>query len=472
MFCDMVGSSGLSTRLDPEMQREVVSAFQAYCAGEINRLGGMVAQYLGDGVLAYFGYPAAHEDDAERAVRTGLSILAGIGDLKAAPGVTLQARIGVATGVVVVGDLIREGVMQENAAIGETTNLAARLQSIAETDTVLICPVTHRLVGVLFEYRDLGVHTLKCFTSPVAVRQVMGASNAVNRFQARRADVAAPLLGRDEELELLLRRWRDASRGEGRVVLLTGEPGIGKSRLVHTLQDRLRSELYTQLNYFCSPYQTDTALYPISAQLLRAAGIESNDSVGARLDKLESLLAPSSEDVARDIALFAAPLSIPGGERYPLPSLAPRQMKERALSALIHQLKCLCSVQPVLMVFEDLHWIDPTSLEVLCRLVEEVPSLRLLLLATGRPEFTPPWPNHRHTSTMALTRLGRSEVETLIAGVTQGKALPETVLEQIASRTDGVPLFIEELTKTVLESGLLRETGNRYWPAPRCDTRD
>ena len=327
MFCDMVGSSGLSTRLDPEMQREVVSAFQAYCAGEINRLGGMVAQYLGDGVLAYFGYPAAHEDDAERAVRTGLSILAGIGDLKAAPGVTLQARIGVATGIVVVGDLIREGVMQENAAIGETTNLAARLQSIAETDTVLICPVTHRLVGVLFEYRDLGVHTLKCFTSPVAVRQVMGASNVVNRFQARRADVAAPLLGRDEELELLLRRWRDASRGEGRVVLLTGEPGIGKSRLVHALQDRLRSELYTQLNYFCSPYQTDTALYPISAQLLRAAGIESNDSVGARLDKLESLLAPSSEDVARDIALFAAPLSIPGGERYPLPSLAPRHMK-------------------------------------------------------------------------------------------------------------------------------------------------
>jgi class 3 adenylate cyclase/predicted ATPase len=462
MFCDMVGSSALSTRLDAEVQRDVVSAFQSCCAKEIKRLGGMVAQYLGDGVLAYFGYPRAHEDDAERAVRAGLAIIDAVGQSAPTRGVALHLRIGVASGVVVVGDLVREGVTQENAAIGETTNLAARLKSIADPDTLLICPVTYRLVGILFEYRDRGEHVLKGFVAPVHVRQVMGASKVENRFEARRADVSAPLLGRDEELTLLLRRWRQAKRGEGRVVLVTGEPGIGKSRLVHALQDRLRSERYTRLNYYCSPYQTDTALYPISAQLLRAAGIEPNDSAGTRFEKLEFLLALSSDDIARHMPLFAALLSIPGGGRHSLPALTPQQVKERTLNAMIYQLKRLCSAQPVLMVFEDLHWIDPTSLEVLCRMIEEAPNLRLLLLATGRTEFTPPWPNHWHTSTVALTRLGRSEVETLVSGVTQGKALPEAVLEQIASRTDGVPLFVEELTKTVLESGLLRETGDHY----------
>ena len=245
MFCDMVGSSALSTRLDPEEQREVVGAFQSCCATEIKRLGGMVAQYLGDGVLAYFGYPAAHEDDAERAVRAGLAILDAVGTLKPAAGVTLQARIGIASGVVVVGDLVREGVTQENAAIGETTNLAARLQSLAEPNTLVICPETHRLVGVLFEYRDLGQHALKGFARPVHVRQVTGASKVENRFEARRADVASPLLGRDEELELLLRRWEQAKRGEGRVVLLTGEAGIGKSRLTRALQERLAGEPHT-----------------------------------------------------------------------------------------------------------------------------------------------------------------------------------------------------------------------------------
>jgi class 3 adenylate cyclase len=235
MFCDMVGSSSLSTRLDPEEQREVVGAFQAYCAGEVKRLGGMVAQYLGDGVLAYFGYPAAHEDDAERAVRAGLSILAGVGDLRSAPGVTLQARIGVATGLVVVGDLVREGVTQEKAAVGETTNLAARLQSQAEPNTLLICPETHQLVGALFDYHDLGRQTLKGFAHPVHVRQVVGASRVENRFEARRAALTTPLLGRDEELDLLARRWQQAKAGEGRVVLITGEPGIGKSRLTRAL---------------------------------------------------------------------------------------------------------------------------------------------------------------------------------------------------------------------------------------------
>ncbi len=259
-----------------------------------------------------------------------------------------------------------------------------------------------------------------------------------------------------------MRRWELAKRGVGRAVLLTGEAGIGKSRLARAFQDRLSGEAYLPLLYHCSPHNKDTALYPISAQFLRAAGIERGDSPEVRLEKLESLLAPSSKDLARDMPLFAALLSIPGGERHRLPKLTPQQVKENTLVALLHHIKGLCAARPVLMVFEDLQWIDPTSLEALCRIMEQAPSLRLLLLMTARPEFTPPWPNDRHTSTMALTRLGRSEIETLVAAVTLGKGLPAEVLEQIADRTDGVPLFVEELTKTILESGLLRELGDRY----------
>jgi class 3 adenylate cyclase/predicted ATPase len=461
MFGDMVGSSALSTRLDPEEQREVVSTFQGCCAMEIKRFGGMVAQYLGDGILAYFGYPTAHEDDAERAMRAALAILNAVGTLKPAAAATLQARIGIASGVVVVGDLVREGVTQENAAIGETTNLAARLQSLAEPNTLLICPETHRLVGVLFEYRDLGVHSLKGFAKPVHVRQVTGASKVENRFEARRG-IASPLLGRDEELDLLLRRWEQAKRGEGRVVMLIGEAGIGKSRLTRALQGRLTAEPHTPLIYQCSPYHQDSALYPIIGKLLRAASVEHDDTAERKLDKLEALLAPLSESLAEDMPLLAALLSIPGGERYPLANLTPQRLKELTLRALLSQLIRLAARQPVLMVFEDLHWVDPTSLEFLSLTVDHAPGLRLLFIATTRPEFTPPWPSHRHISMVTLGRLGRSEVQALVESVTKGKALPPDVADQIVARTDGVPLFIEELTKTVLESGLLREAGNQY----------
>jgi class 3 adenylate cyclase/predicted ATPase/ABC-type transport system involved in cytochrome c biogenesis ATPase subunit len=462
MFCDMVGSSALSTRLDPEEQRDVVSAFQSCCANEIKRLGGMVAQYLGDGVLAYFGYPAAHEDDAERGVRAGLAILEVVGKLKPAPDVTLQARIGIASGVVVVGDLVREGVTQENAAIGETTNLAARLQSLAETDTIVIAPDTYRLVGALFEYRDLGLHTLKGFAGPVHVHQVLGVGNVESRFEAQHPSGMSPLFGREEEFDLLMRRWEQAERGEGRVVLVTGEAGIGKSRLSRALQAGLSSKPHTALTYHCSPHHQDSALHCISSQLVRAAGILHDDGGNARLDKLETLLSPSSENLAEDMPLFAALLSIPGGQRYPLPSLTPQELKARTLAALLAHMKRLVARQPVLMIFEDLHWIDPTSLELLTRIVEEASSYRLMVLATARPEFSAPWPAHRHTSAVALTRLGRSEIESIVAGIAQAKALPPEVIEQIVRSTDGVPLFVEELTKTVLESGMLRDSGTRY----------
>src|SRR5262245_35953064 len=360
MFCDMVGSSALSTRLDPEEQRDAVSAFQSCCAGEIRRLGGMVAQYLGDGWLAYFGYPAAHEDDAERAVRAGLAIIDRISKPQSNVLLTLQARIGIASGVVVVGDLVREGVTQKDAAIGETTNLAARLQSLAEPNTVLISPETYRLVGALFEYRDLGSQTLKGFGEPLHVREVIRPSQIENRFEVRRAAMGSRLLGRDEELDLLWRRWEQAKRGEGRVVLITGEPGIGKSRLTRALQERLRSDPHKQLLYHCSPYHQDSALHPIIAQHIRAAGIERDDAPETNLDKLEVLLRQSSENPAKDMPLFAALLSIPGGDRYPLPTFTPQRIKERTLGSLLAYQKRLAVHQPVLMIFEDMNWIEPT----------------------------------------------------------------------------------------------------------------
>jgi class 3 adenylate cyclase/predicted ATPase len=462
MFCDMVGSSALSTRLDPEEQGDVIAAFHTCCANEIKTLGGMVAQYLGDGVLAYFGYPTAHENDAERAILAGLAILKAVGTLKTAADVTVRTRIAIGSGVVVVGDLMREGVTQENAAIGETTNLVARLQGIAEPNSLVISPITYRLVGALFDYRDLGRHTLKGFSEPVHVRQVLGPSKVESRFEAQHQSGTSPLLGREEELGLLLRRWDEAKRGEGRVVLLTGEPGIGKSRLASALRGHLRSAPHTPLAYFCSPLHQGSALYPFIGQLNRAAGIERDDSPDVRLDKLQSLVAQLSDNLAQDMPLIAALLSIPGGEYYPLPQMTPQRRKERTLAALLDQWKRLSARQPVLVMYEDLHWIDPTSLELLSLAIEQVGNHPILLVATARPEFTPPWPGHRHTSTLPLNRFGRSECAALIGSITKGKLLPPEVINQIIGRTDGVPLFIEELTKTVLDSGLLREVGDHY----------
>jgi class 3 adenylate cyclase/predicted ATPase len=461
MFCDMVGSSALSTRLDAEEQREVIAAFHTCCANEVKSLGGMVAQYLGDGVLAYFGYPTAHENDAERAILAGLAILGAVRDLKAA-GEALQTRIAVGSGVVVVGDLIGQSITQENAAIGETTNLVARLQTVAEPNSLVISPVTHRLVGALFDYRDLGRHTLKGFPNPVHVRQVLGPSKVESRFEAQHQAGMSPLLGREEELDLLLRRWEQVQQGEGRVVVLTGEPGIGKSRIARALRDQISADPHTTLSYFCSPHHQSSALYPHTMQLARAASIERDDTSEVRLNKIKSLLAQSSGNLDRDMPLIAALLSIPGGDRYTLSEITPQRRKERTLEVLLEQLKRLAARHPILVVYEDLHWIDPTSLELLSLAIEQVRDQRILLVATARPEFAPPWPGHRHVSTLSLNRFGRSESEALIAGISKGKVLPPQVRDQIVMRTDGVPLFVEELTKTVLESGMLREVDNRY----------
>jgi class 3 adenylate cyclase/predicted ATPase len=457
LFCDMVGSSALSTRLDPEEQAEVIAAFHSCCAGEIKAFDGMVAQYLGDGVLAYFGYPAAHEDDAERAVRAGLSIIDAVRSAKQAQRIAVQVRIGIATGVVVI-----QGITQENAAIGETTNLAARLQSLAVPNSIVISPVTHRLVGALFDYRDFGRHTLKGFPEAVHVRQVVGLSKVDSRFEAHHQAGTSPLLGRETELELLLRRWGEVKGGDGGVILLTGEPGIGKSRVVRAFRERLRSDHFTALSYYCSPLHQSSALYPHITQLSRAAGFERDDSTDVKLDKLQSLLAQSSSNPHENMALFAALLSIPGDDRYPMPELTSQRRKERTLAAIVDQLKGLAATQPILVVYEDLHWIDPTSLELLCLAIEQIRRHRILLIITARPEFTPPWTSDAPISTISLNRFGRSECEALIEGISKGRTLPADVRDQIVGRTDGVPLFVEELTKTVLESGLLRELGDHY----------
>jgi class 3 adenylate cyclase/predicted ATPase len=461
MFCDLVGSAALSARLDPEDVWAVTESYHA-CIGEVvGRHNGMIARYMGDGVLAYFGYPRAQEDDTEQAVRAALALVDAVANLRTDVDAALQARIGVATGTVIVSELLIDKTPTEEAVVGETPNLAARLQTIAEPGTVLICPQTRRLTGGHFDYRDLGALALKGWAEPVPVWQVLGASGVEGRFEAMHQTKLPPLFGRGEEIELLLRRWRHAAQGEGRVVLLTGEPGIGKSHIALALGERLQSEPHIALRYFCSAHHTNSALFPFIGQLERAAGFERKDSPTEKLSKLDALVAQSTAD-PEHVAVLANLFALPAGDRYQLQELSPQKRKEKTLAALLAQLDGLAARQPVFVIFEDVHWIDPTSLELLAAAVEHVPQLRVLLLITARSEFTPPWPSYPHTTTISLARLGRRAGAALVERVTAGKKLPKEVADEILARTDGVPLFIEELTKTVLESGLFQERDGQY----------
>jgi class 3 adenylate cyclase/predicted ATPase len=462
MFVDLVGSTALSARLDPEDMREIIGAYHRCCAEQITRAGGFVAKYMGDGVLAYFGYPQAHEDNAERAVRGALGVVEAVPKVHTAHNDALQVRVGLATGLVVVGDLIGEGAAQEQGVVGETPNLAARLQALAEPGQVVISNSTRRLTGGIFEYLDLGKVTLKGLTDPVQAWQVLGPSTVESRFEAQHGLALTPIVGREEELELLLRRWQQAKAGEGSVVLISGEPGIGKSHIVQTLVERLGAEPYTRLRQFCSPRHQDTALYPSIAQLERAAGFRRDDTAAQRLAKLEAVLAQATNDLSEAVPLLAGLLSIPTGDRYPALDLTPQKRKEKTLKALMAQVEGLAARQPVLMVIEDAHWIDPSSLELLDLTVDRVPTLAVLLIITYRPEFAPPWIGRSHITPMVLNRLPRRQRTEMVARVTGGKALPKEIADQIVDRTDGIPLFIEELTKAVVESGVLADAGDRY----------
>ena len=449
MFSDLVGSTALSARMDPEDLREVISAYQKCVADTVQRFGGFVAKYMGDGVLVYFGYPEAHEDDTERAVRAGLELVAAVSNLKTHA--ALQTRVGIATGLVVVGDLIGSGASQEQAIVGETPNLAARLQGVAEPNSVVIAESTRKLVGNLFQLEDLATQDLKGIAGPVRAWTAIRPSSVESRFEALHGSGLTELIGREEELELLLRRWSGAKSGEGQVVLLSGEAGIGKSRLTAALLERLATEPHTRLRYFCSPQHTDSALYPIIGQMERAAGLAHDDTSQTKLDKLDAVLAHASTS-KQDAALFADMLSLPNDGRYPALEPNPQQRRQRTLEALTAQLAGLATQHPVLMIFEDAHWIDPTSLEALNRTVDRIKTLPVLLIVTFRPEFNAPWMGQSRVTSLTLNRLREGEAAAIVARLAGNKELPADVMAEIVERTDGIPLFVEEMTKAVLEA--------------------
>ena len=440
----------------------MITIFHQAVADVVARFNGFVAQYQGNGVLVYFGYPAAHEHDAEQAVRAELAIIDAVGALKAPAGEILQASAGIATGLVVVSDMPTTDNMRQRVAIGETPNLAVRLQGIAASGNVVIAASTRRLVGQMFDCRALRGREVKGLPQPVEVWQVLGEAADISRFDARRPSALTPLVGRQEEIDLLLRRWDQAKLGEGRVVLLSGEPGIGKSRITESLMAKLEGEPHTRLRYFCSPHHTHSQLHPFVAQLERAAGFEPGSSASAKLDKLKALLKPTTKNVRRDVALIAELLAIPADGRYPALAVSPQQKREMTLTAILDQLDGAAAPGPVLIVFEDIHWIDPTSLDLLGRAVARVANLPALLVVTCRSDFQPSWGDQPHVAILPLNRLGRRDSTGIIKGVTQNKALPDNVVEHILLHTDGVPLFIEEFTRSLLESGLLRETTKSY----------
>lgn len=461
MFVDLVGSTALSGRLDPEEMRDVLRAYQNTVAGEISRLEGFTAKLMGDGVLAYFGWPRTHEDEAERAVRAGLAVTAAVGRLPMAAGEPLAARVGIATGLVVVGDLAGEGAAQEQAVVGDTPNLAARLQAAAEPGTVVIAEATRRLLGDLFEMRDLGEQSLKGIQEKVPAFAVLGERALESRFAARQAGGLAPIVGRDQELGLLLERWRQATSSEGQAILLTGEAGIGKSRISEALVETVAGEPHFLLRYQCSPYHADSALYPVVQQLGHAARFSADDDAEQRLEKLEALLARAGDSGAA-APLMAALLGLDGTSRYSAPTLTPQQRRSRTLAALIDQLAGLAGRKPVLWLIEDAHWIDPTTLELIELALDRVQSTGVLLLITARPTFVAGFASHPVVTRLALNRLARAATQAIVARVTHGKRLPDALLDEITAKTDGVPLFVEEMTKAVIESGAMRETADTY----------
>ena len=459
MFCDLVGSTALSEGMDPEEFREVIAAYQSAVKKAIGQYDGYIARYMGDGVLLYFGYPHAHEDDAERAVRAGLGIVDSIRRLEIPGDIKLEVRVGIATGLVVAGDIIGEGASEEHAVLGDTPNLAARLQGVASPNAVVISESTQRLVEGLFVFDHLGVRSLKGISAPVAAYRVRAESEAPSRFEAAARRGLTPLVGREEEVGLLLKRWAQARDGEGQVVMLGGEAGVGKSRIVRAFQERVPGELGSRVLYFCSPFHQNSALYPAVGQFERGLHFEKGDEPEQKLDKLEAVLGELGLPVTELAPVLGSLLTVSVDGRYGSLELAPQELREQTFKALLAVFAAMACREPVLMAAEDAQWMDSSTQEFLRLLIEQVRSASMLIVVTFRPEFTPPWGGHAHMTSLALNRLGRRECEALVAKVAEGRALPPEVLDQVVAKTDGIPIFVEELTKMVLSSGLLKDRG-------------
>jgi len=465
-YCDLVDSTALSARMDPEDLHDLIWEYRDACQNTVGHYGGFVRGYEGDGIMVYFGYPRAFEDDAERAVRAGLELIDALKALHAKPtlpeGMAIRVRIGIATGEVVAGALhVEQGLISRDAAIGMAPNLAARLQTIANPDTLVICPASHALVRGQFEYRDLGVHALKGLGEPVRVSQVLGIRASVSRFEAASEGGLAVFVDRHEELDLLFRQWAKVIRGEGRVVCISGEPGIGKSRLTGEFMSRIEVEPYHRVRFQFSPYHLNNAFYPLIRYLERAAGFDNEDSDDKKIEKLEALVEPVRDTFEQAVPLLASLMSVPTGERYPSPPQTPQQQKAQTMRLLSELLLALSRVAPVVVLAEDLHWSDASSREFLDLVVECAGDARILVLVTYRQELSTPWLDRSHVSVLAVNRLSGSNIRTLVQSVADGKAFPELILGQIVDRTDGIPLFVEELTSAVLESGILEEHEGR-----------
>ena len=466
MFCDLVGSTSLSGDLDPEDYREVVRQYQQVCSEVIQRYDGHIAQYLGDGLLVYFGFPLAHEDDAQRAVRSGLGIIEAIGALNTRleqeKDIKLAVRLGIHTGLVVVGEMGGRD-RQEQLALGETPNVASRIQGIAEPNSVVISDATHRLVQGFFDTAPLGEYELRGVVHPIAVYRVLGETGVQSRLDVTSTRGLTPLVGREQEVGLLLERWQQGKEGQGQVALLSGEGGIGKSRLIQVLKDHVSDERHTRIECRSSPYFTNSALYPITDFLQRMLRFQTDDTSEQKLEKLTHNLSQYHLPLEESVPLFASLLSLPVPEdRYPSLNLSPQRQRQKTLEAIVTIILELAEREPVLFILEDLHWTDPTTLEFIDLLIDQTPTSSLYALLTCRPEFQPSWSHRSYLTEMTINRLSRSQIESIATQVAGGKTLPAEVLEQLVARTDGVPLYVEEMTKAVLESGVLKEMDEHY----------
>ncbi|NOJ48756.1 AAA family ATPase [Bradyrhizobium archetypum] len=453
LFCDLVGSTQLSEKLDPEDLQVLIDVYRSACTAAIRRYEGHVARYLGDGVMAFFGYPRAHEDDPVRAVHAALEMLSAITNI---PGpVTLAARVGISSGPVVVGEIAGSGTATTRDwmdAVGETPNIAARLQALASPNALVISESTKRLVSAAFDLQDLGPQELKGVTRPLHVYRVLGAMHTASRFEAAHGGSLTPLAGRSTELNLLLDKWGKAKEGDGQVVLVSGIPGVGKSRLIHELKSNIQHEPCFVLQHQCSAYHSQSAFFPVIERIEQAAKLTAGDSDTEKLAKLKAYLADSGDDSIETALLIANLLSIPIQSHHELSELTPQQIKNRTVSKLVDMILAFSAQRPTLCIFEDVHWIDPTSLELLELIINQIDHARVLLIVSHRPEFRPTWSTHPNVAMHSLTRLSRSEVTGMIRDILRGQSIPQETLNQVIEKSDGVPLFIEELTSSILSA--------------------